>query len=102
MPVKESKAVPISPSHQIAMSDKNRATVLPQSLPPIGLSREMSAAYVCVGTTLFDEMVIDGRMPPPRLINGRTVWDQEEVYFAFKAIPHRGGAPKKSDWDGVK
>jgi hypothetical protein len=80
-----------------------RADILPASLAPIGLSREVSAAYVCVGTTLFDEMVDDGRMPPPRLINGRTIWDQEEVYAAFKALPHRGETigKTKSDWSKV-
>ncbi|MBN8976326.1 MAG: hypothetical protein J0I08_07600 [Rhizobiales bacterium] len=70
--------------------DKRRGDILPLSLPPIGLSREISAAYIGVGTTLFDEMVADGRMPGPRVINGRTVWDQEELYAAFKALPHRG------------
>jgi len=80
----------------------HRACALPISLPPIGLSRDESAAYVGVGTTLFDEMVNDGRMPPPRMINGRTVWDQEELYASFKALPHRGVAPaKKSDWSRV-
>jgi hypothetical protein len=73
-------------------------------LPPIGLVREEAAAYVRVGTTLFDEMVADGRMPPPRIANGKTIWDQEEVYAAFKALPHRDTAviPKKgSDWSKV-
>lgn len=80
-----------------------RGSILPVSLPPIGISREESAAYIGVGTTLFDEMVADGRMPPPRIINGRTVWDREEVYQAFKAIPARGmkiGSPL-SDWGQV-
>jgi predicted DNA-binding transcriptional regulator AlpA len=88
------------------MSDSpamRRCDVLPASLAPIGLSREVAAAYVGIGTTLFDEMIDDGRMPPPRLINGRTVWDQEEVYAAFKALPHRGETigKTKSDWSKV-
>ena len=81
-----------------------RGDILPASLPPIGLSRAEAAAYINVGTTLFDEMVSDARMPPPRVFNGRTVWDREEVYAAFKALPHRGGAPAKpasSDWGRV-
>lgn len=79
---------------------KMRSNRLP--IDPIGLSREVSAAYVGVGTTLFDELVVDGRMPPPRLINGRTVWDQEELYASFKALPHRGGeVARKSDWSKV-
>jgi hypothetical protein len=43
-------------------------------------------------------------MPPPRLINNRTVWDREEVYQAFKSLPHRDEVAKKtsSGWDKVK
>jgi predicted DNA-binding transcriptional regulator AlpA len=78
------------------------STILLSPLAPIGLSRENSADYVGVGTTLFDQMVGDGRMPPPREINNRTVWDQEELYAAFKALPHRGQAhAPKSDWSKV-
>jgi hypothetical protein len=42
--------------------------------PPRGMSR-VAAAYVGVSPTLFDAMVGDGRMPGPKLINTRTVWD---------------------------
>lgn len=41
-----------------------------------GLNREQAAAYVGVGTTLFDELVADGRMPKPIRINARTIWDR--------------------------
>jgi predicted DNA-binding transcriptional regulator AlpA len=85
---------------RLAMLDKRnarRGDILPASLAPIGLSRECAAAYIGVGTTLFDEMVSDGRMPPPRLLGGRTVWDTEELYLAFKALPHRGQPATASD-----
>jgi len=86
----------------MSKSPAHRVSALPISLPPIGLSREESAAYIGVGTTLFDEMVGDGRMSPPRIINGRTVWDQEELYASFKALPHRGSvSAKKSNWSKV-
>jgi hypothetical protein len=71
---------------------------------PLGLNREWAAEFVGVGATLFDEMVADGRMPPPRLINNRTVWDAEDVYDAFKALPHRNEASVKktsSSWNRV-
>ncbi|MGD9769603.1 MAG: hypothetical protein AB7U62_18370, partial [Pseudolabrys sp.] len=54
---------------------------------PIGLNREESAAYFGVSPTLFDEMVMDGRMPPPREVNSRVIWDREELRTAFKALP---------------
>jgi hypothetical protein len=47
--------------------------VLPPSLPPRGLSRVEAARYIGVSPSLFDEMVKDGRMPPPKPINARKV-----------------------------
>lgn len=52
-----------------------------------GLSREQSAAYVGIGTSLFDRMVQDGRMPRPKHMNSRTVWDRLALDRAFDALP---------------
>ncbi len=69
---------------------------LPKSLPPRGLNRPVSAGYIGVGTSLFDEMVDDGRMPKPKQINGRTVWDRHELDLSFDALPHKDEA---NPWD---
>ncbi|MQW01379.1 hypothetical protein GHK46_29925 [Sinorhizobium medicae] len=61
----------------------------PLSYPPRGLSREEAARYVGVGTTKFDMMVADKRMPKPRKIDGRTVWDRVELDIAFSELPHQ-------------
>ena len=61
--------------------------VLPPSLPPRGLSRAQSAAYIGTGTTKFDELVADGRMPKPKRIDGRNVWDRLGLDEAFAALP---------------
>lgn len=58
--------------------------------PPRGLSRAEAARYVGVGTTKFDEMIADRRMPKPREIDGRTVWDRVELDIAFSELPHQG------------
>lgn len=60
------------------------------SYPPRGLSREEASRYVGVGTTKFDEMIADRRMPKPRQIDGRTVWDRVELDMAFSDLPHQG------------
>jgi predicted DNA-binding transcriptional regulator AlpA len=65
--------------------------VLPLSLPPRGLSRVEAAAYVGVSPTLFDEMVGDARMPKPKRINKRTVWDRHQLDRAFDALPDTDG-----------
>ena len=73
------------------------ADILPVSCPPCGLSRGQSAAFICVGTTLFDEMVKDHRMPAPKRINGRNVWSRREIEEAFAALP---SADDANPWDG--
>lgn len=59
--------------------------------PPRGLSREESARYVGVGSTKFDEMVKDGRMPKPKRVDGRTVWDRIALDVAFNDLPDDSG-----------
>lgn len=64
----------------------------PDSLawPPRGLSREQAARHVGVGVTKFDEMVADGRMPRPKRIDGRVVWDRVAIEAAFTDLPEDG------------
>lgn len=59
--------------------------------PPRGLSREEAARYVGLGTTKFEEMVADGRMPKPKRIDGRVVWDRIALDGAFSALPEATG-----------
>ncbi len=63
------------------------ADILPLSCPPCGLSRVQSAVFVGVGTTKFDEMVADGRMPKPKRVDGRNIWDRLGLQEAFVALP---------------
>jgi len=69
-----------------AMSPHARISLLPASLPPRGLSRLQSAEYIGVGPSKFDEMVRDGRMPKPKRIDTRTVWDRAQLDAAFAAL----------------
>jgi predicted DNA-binding transcriptional regulator AlpA len=62
----------------------------PLSYPPRGLSREEAARYVGVGTVKFDEMVADRRMPKPRRIDKRIIWDRVELDIAFSELPYQG------------
>jgi predicted DNA-binding transcriptional regulator AlpA len=58
--------------------------------PTRGLSRDESAAYIGIGSTKFDELVADGRMPQPRIIDGRVVWCVHELDEYFDRLPRRG------------
>ena len=58
--------------------------------PPRGLSREEAARYIGVGASKFDEMVKDRRMPRPKRIDGRVVWDRLALDAAFSDLPSDG------------
>ncbi len=51
------------------------------------MSRTEAAEYVGVSLALFDEMVKDSRMPPPRQINRRLVWSRPELETRFEHLP---------------
>lgn len=57
------------------------------SYPPRGMSREEAARYIGVGTTKFDEMVSDRRMPRPKRVDGRVLWDRIAIDAAFSDLP---------------
>lgn len=78
----------------------NPQSILPFSLPPRGLSREQAAAYVGISPSLFDALVKDGRMPGPKRINSRTVWDRLELDAAFAALPGND-ASTTNPWDEI-
>jgi excisionase family DNA binding protein len=58
-----------------------------RKIQPRGLHRDEAAQYIGVGLTKFDQMVSDGRMPAPRRIDTRKVWDREALDMAFDALP---------------
>jgi predicted DNA-binding transcriptional regulator AlpA len=60
-------------------------------IPRRGLSRDESAMYCGISATLFNRMVQDGRMPAPRLIDARKVWDMRSLDAAFDRLPVEGG-----------
>lgn len=50
---------------------------------PRGMSREAAARYVGVGVTKLDQLVADGRMPRPKRVDGRLIWDRLQLDAAF-------------------
>lgn len=74
-----------------------RSSALPASLPPRGLGRQVAAAYVGVSVALFDQMVRDGRMPSPKLINSKVVWDRLKLDAAFDRLPNQSDDADEDD-----
>jgi len=73
-----------------------RVNVLPVGAMPRGLNRVMAAQWIGVCPTKFDEMVKDGRMPKPKRVDGRKIWDLIAVNVAFDLLP---GEDETNPWD---
>lgn len=52
-----------------------------------GLSRVEAARYIGISATKFDQLVDNGRMPRPKRLDGRVLWDRVELDLAFDDIP---------------
>lgn len=75
--------------------------LLVDTTPRRGLSREEAARYVGVSATKFDELVKSARMPVPRRIDGRKVWDIRALDLAFDALPVEHEAAPTNSWEDV-
>ena len=62
-------AAPLGPKRSTGLS-----AVRP--IPRRGLSREEAAMYLGISASKFDELVRDGRMPSPKRIDGRKIWER--------------------------
>ena len=65
-------------------------------LEPRGLQRELAARYVGLSPSKFDQLVASGRMPRPRQIDRRRIWDRHALDEAFEALPSDDDA---NPWD---
>lgn len=65
------------------------------------LSEAEAALYVGLGASKFRQLVCEGRMPRPRLIDSRRLWDVDDLDAAFKSLPVEGGADEADTWADV-
>jgi predicted DNA-binding transcriptional regulator AlpA len=68
-------------------------------VPRRGLSRVEAAMYIGISASKFDELVRDGRMPGPKRIDGRKVWDVRDLDMAFDALPDDNDQGQKNSFD---
>jgi hypothetical protein len=73
-----------------------------------GLDENEAAVYLSLSPTFLRELVAGKMMPRPRVAGGRRIWDVDELYLAFKALPREGGedeaifAERKDSWDDFR
>jgi len=71
-------------------------------VPRRGLSREEASIYLGISPTKFDELVRDGRMPSPKRIDSRKIWDVRELDVAFDALPSENRGSQGTSWDDFR
>jgi hypothetical protein len=75
--------------------------VLPCSTVVFGLGEMEAAAAIGVSTSKFRALVKDKRMPSPRRLDRRRIWDVDELHAAFQALPHEDEDEKTDSWADV-
>jgi hypothetical protein len=78
-----------------------RSDILPFLPVVLGLGESEAAAAIGISVSKFRTLVKDSRMPRPRRIDGRAVWDIDELRIAFKALPHEGDRDGTDSWADV-
>jgi hypothetical protein len=66
-----------------------------------GLGEAEAAAAIGISATKFRQLVVEGRMPSPRRIDSRLVYDVDELRTAFKAMPHENEIDEADSWADV-
>jgi hypothetical protein len=79
-----------------------REHVAGRQRPRRGLCREEAALYIGISPSKFDQLVKDGRMPPPKEVDGRVIWDVVRLDLAFEALPDRGAMKEVGGWAKVE
>ena len=68
-------------------------------VPRRGLSRDEAAMYLGMSASKFDELVRDGRMPAPRRIDSRKIWDVHQLDLAFDSLPDDNDQRQMNSFD---
>lgn len=63
-----------------------------------GLNREEAARYIGVSVTTFDKLVADGRMPKPKMLGSRRIFDRLALDRHFDELS-AGPEPDHNDFE---
>jgi predicted DNA-binding transcriptional regulator AlpA len=69
---------------------------------PRGLQLAEAADYIGFGRTKFSEMVADGRMPKPKLVDSCVRWDRFALDEYFDRLPDQEKKLDRSRWKDVR
>jgi len=84
------------------MERKVAARANTRPVPRRGLSRIEAAIYLGLSPSKFDEMRKSGRISPPRLADGRKLWDVLDLDRDFETFPVEGAnSEDEEDWNAA-
>jgi predicted DNA-binding transcriptional regulator AlpA len=63
-----------------------------------GLGEIEAAAAIGISASKFRALVNEKRMPSPRRLDGRKIWDVDELRAAFKALLHQDEDEEADSW----
>lgn len=66
-----------------------------------GFGAEDAATYLSLSPSYFRQLVGESKMPRPRIIGSRRVWDIDDLDAMFKALPREGGGEDESASDSM-
>jgi predicted DNA-binding transcriptional regulator AlpA len=74
---------------------------LPPGVVPFAVSRETAAELLGISSGTFDKLVKSGKLPEPREVESRILWDSAEIRAAWRAMPRRGQQPARNEWESI-
>jgi predicted DNA-binding transcriptional regulator AlpA len=75
-----------------------RKEIMPLLPVVFGLGEHEAAAAIGISASKFRLLVSQKRMPSPRRLDGRNIWDVDELREAFKALPHQHEDEEVDSW----
>jgi hypothetical protein len=66
--------------------------------PPRWMRRVEAARWVGMSPSKFDQLIKEGRLPPPKMIDGVLLWDHYRLDAAVELFPDKGAATDDEEW----
>jgi predicted DNA-binding transcriptional regulator AlpA len=75
-----------------------RQEIMPLLPVVFGLGELEAAAAIGISASKFRALISEKRMPSPRRLDGRKIWDVDELRAAFKALPRDKETEEPDSW----
>lgn len=66
----------------------------PYAYAPRAMGIEAASRYLAISPSKFSQLVAEGRLPKPRKIDKRSVWDRHQLDQFFEDLPTGDATPR--------